>query len=341
MQNKSVVVTGASGFLASHIILQLLSRGFDVRGSVRNAKKGDHIREVLERHGADTSRLSFVELDLMADAGWTDAMSGAGYLIHTASPFVTHIPKDENDVVRPALEGTRRALRAALASGIERIVLTSSEVAVTRPRDTSQSRVLTEADWSDVDAPSMTPYFKSKTLAEREAWSIMEKAGRRDDLSVVNPGFILGPLLEEDTGTSGAIIQKMMLGKFPGAADLHFSIVDVRDAAELHVLAMTDDRSFGHRVLAADATASFKDIAEALGADFPAYRAKLPTRRLPNFVVRLAALFDPDVRASVRSLGVRFEMDHGLARAILGRTMINWREAAKATAQSLIDMKLV
>ena len=341
MPDKTALVTGASGFLASHIVLKLLSQGIAVRGSVRNASKSEHIRKVLQQHGADTSKLSFVELDLMSDAGWNEAMQGIRFLIHTASPFITHIPKHEDDVIRPAVEGTKRALHTALAADVERVVLTSSEVAVARGHAKSLDRILTEADWSDVNAPSMTPYFKSKTLAEKTAWAIMEDADRRNDLTVINPGFILGPLLEEDIGTSGAIIRKMMQGKLPGAPDLHFSIVDVRDAADLHIKAMTDERGFGHRVFAAGDTASFKQMAEVLAEAFPDYASKLPTRPLPNFIVRLVGLFDADARASVRSLGIKFELDHSLAETLLGRPLIDARTAITALGQSLIDQDLL
>jgi dihydroflavonol-4-reductase len=341
MSGNVVLVTGASGFLASHIVLKLLSQGVAVRGSVRSAAKGEHIRKVLQRHGADTSNLSFVELDLMSDGGWQEAMQGVKFLIHAASPFIMHLPKHEDEVIRPAVEGTRRAIITALSAGVERIVLTSSEVAVGRGYTKSPERTLTETDWSDVDAPGMTPYFKSKTLAERAAWTIMEEAGRSEDMTVINPGFILGPLLEEDFGTSGAIIRKMMHGEFPGAPDLYFSTVDVRDAADLHIKAITDERGFGHRVFASDSTVSFKQIADMLAEAFPQYKRKLPTRPLPNFLVRFVGLFDADAGASVRMLGLRFELDNSLAKTVLGRPLIDVRSAVTAMGRSLIDLNLL
>lgn len=341
MPSDLVLVTGASGFLASHVVMRLLAEGYRVRGSVRTAEKGEHIRAILERHGADTANLSFVGLDLLEDAGWGEAMAGVDYLVHTASPFITHIPAHEDDVILPAVEGTRRALEAALAAGVARIVLTSSEVAVARGLPTSPTRALTEADWSVVDGPGMTPYFKSKTLAERQAWAIMEDAGRKADLTVVNPGFILGPLLETDVGTSGAIIKKMMDGRLPGSPDLNFTIVDVRDVAELHVRAIDDERGFGRRVLAASRSVAFKEMADALAEGFPAYAKKLPTRRIPDFVVRLVGLFDADARGSVRMLGYRYDMEHTLAEALLGRPLVGWRDALLAMGRTLVDQKLV
>ena len=341
MSSQTILVTGASGFLASHIVLQLLAEGYDVRGTVRSAAKGDHIRSVLESHGADTSKLDFVELDLMEDAGWNATMEGVDYLLHTASPFVTTSPKDPDEIVKPAIEGTRRALTAALRSNVKRIVLTSSMVAACHGHPKGRTTPYGEADWTQTDGKDVTPYILSKTLAEQEAWQIMEAAGRRDDLTVVNPGFILGPLLETDIGTSGAIIQRMMKGDFPGTPDIYFSIIDVRDAAELHILAMHDEAVFGHRVFSAGPSISMQGVAKSLAASFPAFAKKIPTRRLPDFLVRLIALFDGDVKTAAMNLGRRHNMDLTLATPLLGRPLIDTDTAIREMGQSLIDQKQV
>lgn len=338
---QTVLVTGASGFLGSHILLKLLAEGYNVRGSVRSAAKGEHIRKVLETHGADTAKLSFVELDLMRDDGWDAAMQGVDYLLHTASPFVTKIPKDADELVKPAREGTRRALNAALKSDVKRIVLTSSMVAACHGHEKSRTKPYGEADWSNPTGKDVTPYILSKTLAEQDAWKIMEAAGRRDDLSVINPGFILGPLLETDIGTSGAIIHRMMTGDFPGMPDIYFSVVDVRDAAELHILAMHDAAVFGHRVFSAGPSFSMQDIAKSLAASLPAYADKIPTRRLPDFLVRLIGLFDGDVKTAATLLGCKHPMDTSLVVPLLGREMISTDQAIRDMGQSLIDLKLV
>ncbi len=320
MTKQTILVTGASGFLASHILLQLLNADYTVRGSVRGAAKGDHIRKVLEGHGADTTRLEFVELDLMQDDGWDAAMDGVDYLLHTASPFVTSAPKDPDEIIKPAIDGTRRALNAALRSNIKRIVLTSSMVAACHGHPKERFTPYGESDWTVPDGADVTPYILSKTLAEQEAWKIMEAAGRRDDLTVINPGFILGPLLENDIGTSGAIIQRMMQGDFPGTPDIYFSIVDVRDAAELHILAMHDTAVFGHRVFSAGPSISMQDMAKSLAASFPAYAKKIPTRRLPNLLVRLIAMFDGDVKTAAMNLGRKHQLDRPLVE--IGRAHV-------------------
>ncbi len=341
MTSQTILVTGASGFLASHIVLQLLDSGYTVRGSVRTAAKGDHIRKVLEGHGADTTRLEFVELDLMQDDGWDSAMQGIDYLLHTASPFVTSAPKDAGEITKPAIDGTRRALNAALRSNVKRIVLTSSMVAACHGHPKERFTPYGESDWTVTGGADVTPYILSKTLAEQEAWQIMEAAGRRDDLTVINPGFILGPLLESDIGTSGAIIQRMMQGDFPGTPDIYFSIIDVRDAAELHILAMHDTAVFGHRVFSAGDSISMQDMAKSLAASFPAYAKKIPTRRLPNLLVRLIARFDGDVKTAAMNLGRKHQLDRPLVEPLLGRALISTEDAIREMGQSLIDQQQV
>ena len=341
MSKDLVMVTGASGFLASHIILKLLKDGFEVRGSVRSNAKADQIRQALERQGADTSSLSFVLLDLLKDEGWDAAMQDVKYLIHTASPFVTTIPKNPDVIIKPAVEGTSRAINAALDAGVVRIVLTSSMGAVCEGHPKSQTRTYSEIDWTNLDNPKVTPYYRSKTLAERKAWEIMDQAGRRDDLSVINPGFIMGPLLDNDAGTSGAIILKMMKGGFPGAPKIYVSVIDVRDAAEMHIKALLSDKARGQRFLIAGPPALLGDMARTIAETFPEYARKLPTRDLPDFVVRIAALLDADTKTAARSLGQRHELDSSKARKLFGRDFIDTKTATIAMAQSLIDMKLI
>ena len=341
MTQQTILVTGASGFLASHILLQLLNTGYTVRGSVRNAAKGDHIRKVLETHGADTTRLEFVELDLMQDDGWDAAMDGVDHLLHTASPFVTTSPKNAGEITKPAIEGTCRALNAALRSNVKRVVLTSSMVAACHGHAKGRITPYGESDWTVPDGKDVTPYILSKTLAEQEAWKIMEAAGRRDDLTVINPGFILGPLLESDIGTSGAIIQRMMQGDFPGTPDIYFSVIDVRDAAELHILAMHDTAVFGRRVFSAGPSISMQEMAKSLAASFPTFAKKIPTRRLPNLLVRLIAMFDGDVKTAAMNLGRKHRLDRPLVEPLLGRPLFSTDDAIREMGQSLIDQKQV
>jgi len=337
-----VLVTGVSGFLGGHVALALLKAGFAVRGSVRDLGKADKVRATLKRAGANVDALEFAALDLMGDEGWQAAAEGCRYVQHVASPFVVKLPKDRDELIRPAVDGTRRALEAALAAGAERVVLTSSAAAVMYGHPPERTKPFTEADWSATEGGDVTAYTESKTRAEREAWSIMEAAGRRSDLAVVNPVGILGPLLDDDPGTSGMLIQRLLNGSVPAAPKIHFGAVDVRDVAELQVKAMVTPSAGGRRFIASSPDVlSFLDFAQILRTAFPAYAAKLPRFEVPNWLVRLFAAVDPDMRGNVGSLGVLRRTDSSAGAALLGHPFISSGEAAIAMAQSLIDQKLV
>lgn len=333
-----VLLTGISGFLGGHVALQLLNSGYTVRGSVRNLDKSDKVRKTLIRAGADVSRLEFVALDLLSDKGWAEATQDVRFLLHTASPFVLTTPKDPDELIRPAVEGTRRAIEAALAAKIERVVLTSS-IAAIQYGHTDYSRLLTEADWTNLESPATGPYPKSKTLAEREAWALMDAAGRHDDLAVINPAAIFGPLLDNDPGTSSLLVKRLLDGRLPAVPKLVMSVVDVRDVAALHVDAMTDQRAGGQRCIASAGAYSMAEIGKMLRPAFPDRR--VPTREIPDWLLRLVALFDRNIRDNVHELGAKKRLDgrHGSER--LGRPLIPAAEAAIATGRSLVEYKLV
>lgn len=333
-----VLITGISGFLGGHVALQLLEAGYAVRGSVRNLDKAEKVRATLARAGADVSRLDFVALDLLGDAGWSEAMAGVRYLQHTASPFVLETPKDENELIRPAVDGTRRAIEAALAAGVERVVLTSS-IAAIQYGHADYSRAFTETDWTNVDAPTTGAYAKSKTLAEREAWALMDAAGRHDDLAVINPAAILGPLLDEDPGTSATIVRRLLDGKLPAVPKLNMSIVDIRDVAALHVDAMTNPAAAGQRCIAAEGTYTMAQIGAMLKPAFTDRR--VPTAQLPYWLIRIVALFDRDVRDNMHEMGTPKRLDGSGGSERLGRPLISASEAAIATGKSLVDHRLV
>jgi nucleoside-diphosphate-sugar epimerase len=333
-----VLVTGISGFLGGHVALQLLNAGYTVRGSVRNLSKADKVRDTLGKAGADISRLEFVALDLMSDKGWTEAMDGVRYLQHTASPFLLETPKDPDDFIRPAVEGTRRAVNAALAGKVERVVLTSSIAAIQYGHD-DYSRVMTEADWTNVDSPRTGAYPKSKTLAEREAWRLMDAAGRHDDLAVINPAGIFGPLLDEDPGTSSTLVRRLLDGKLPAVPKLAMSIVDVRDVAALQVDAMTNPAAGGQRCVASEGTYWMSDVGRMLRPAFPDRR--VPTGELPSLLLRIVALFDRDVRDNMHEMGTMKRVDGRRGSERLGRRLISTADASIATGKSLVQHGLV
>jgi nucleoside-diphosphate-sugar epimerase len=336
-----VLLTGISGFLGGHIALQLLAAGYTVRGSVRNLAKADKVRSTLARHGADVSRLEFVALDLLSDKGWAEAMAGCRYLQHTASPFVVKMPDAKMELIRPAVEGTERALNAALAAGIEHIVLTSSMAAIAYGHDKSRTVPFTANDWTDLNGRDLNAYIESKTRAERRAWEIMRAAGQEHRLSTINPSAILGPLLDDDPGTSAGIVLRLLDGSVPALPRIPFVIVDVRDVAAGHVSAMTDPAAAGRRFPMGERSMLMADVAGIVRATLPAERAgKVPRRAMPDWAVRIYSLFDRDVRGILNELGVLKRLDSSASIALLGRPLLTAEQAIVATTQTLLAQRL-
>lgn len=334
-----VLLTGISGFLGGHVALALLKAGYTVRGSVRKLAKADKVRASLKAAGADLSRLEFVELDLLSDAGWDEAMDGVRYLQHTASPFVIDLPEDKNELIRPAVEGTERALKAALRAGVERIVLTSSMAAIAYGHDKARTRPFTAADWTDLEGRGVNAYIESKTLAERRAWEIMRAAGRERDLATINPSAILGPLLDEDPGTSALMVKRLLDGSVPALPRIPFVIVDVRDIAEAHVKAMTEGSAGGRRFPMGERTLLMTELADIVRKAAPG--RKVPRLNMPDWAVRLYGLFDRDVRGILNELGVLKALDSSAAIALLGRPLVPASQSVAATTASLIERRLV
>ena len=331
-----VLVTGGSGFVGSHVILQLLAAGHHVRATVRDLAREPQVRATLEKAGADTSRLSFAAADLGEDAGWAEAVAGMDYVQHVASPFPLHQPKDEQALIRPAVDGTLRVLRAARDAGVKRVVLTSSFAAIGYGHG-ERPVPYTESDWTNVDGPAVQPYMKSKTLAERAAWEFIRTEGNGLQLAVVNPVGIFGPALNDDLSTSIEMVRQMMAGALPGTPDLWFGVVDVRDVASLQVQAMTDPRAANERFLAvAGEPMSLGQMAKLL---HERVGTRLP-RPLPSWLVRVLAIFNPLAREAVPRLGIRGGASNAKARA-LGWTPRSNDEAVLATAESLTALGLV
>jgi len=336
-----ILLTGVSGFLGGHVAKALLAAGYQVRGSVRNLAKADKVRETLARAGADVSQFEFVALDLLKDDGWEAAAEGCRFLAHTASPFVLRMPTDKMELIRPAIEGTERALNAGLKAGVERVVLTSSMAAIAYGHDRSRATPFTAADWTDLEGRGCNAYVESKTRAERRAWEIVKAAGREADLAVINPSGIFGPLLDEDPGTSALLVKRLLNGSMPAAPRFNFAIIDVRDVAAAHVAALTVPAAGGHRFPMGERTLSLKESANILRKRFPEYARKLPRFELPDWAVRIYALFDSDLRGNLGELGVVRRMDSTDVVALLERDLIKAEAALVATAETLIAFKLV
>lgn len=338
-----VLVTGISGFLGGHVALALLDAGYAVRGSLRDSGKAPAVRAALKAASAsgNVERLELIGLDLRLDDGWAKAAEGCRYVQHVASPLVLRMPKDRQELIGPAVEGTRRALRAGLAAGVERIVLTSSVAAIVYGHPATRTAPFTGADWSNTEGEGVTAYTESKTRAELEAWSIMEGAGRRGDLAVVNPSVILGPLLYPDPRTSGMMVLRLLDGSTPAAPKMHLGVVDVRDVAELHLKAMETPAAGGQRYIASAGALSFMEAANALRAAFPERAHRIPRWELPDWVVRLYSLFDSDVRGHLDALAPVRPTDSGPAAALLGYSFIPPTAAAVAMGRSMLALKLL
>ena len=344
-----VLVTGGSGFLGAHCLLATLQQGYRARTTVRSLTRADEVKAMLLHGGATQDQinsLEFATVDLLKDDGWTDACKGCTYVLHVASPFPNASPKNENDLIIPAREGTLRALRAAKAAGtVKRVVVTSSVAAVAYGHG-DRDGAFTEEDWSDLDNPSTTvsPYPKSKTVAERAAWDFIEKEGGGMELATVNPVAILGPLLGKDYSTSIEIVIRLLKGAMPGCPQVSFGAVDVRDCAALHLLAMTHPKAAGQRFISCsdDQFNYISDFARMLKDGLPADKtSKVPTRNLPNFLVKLAALYDPGAALIKDDLGKVKKVSNEKAKRELGWTTRTTSEGVIASANSVMEFGLV
>jgi len=299
---ERVLLTGISGYIGQHCGAELLNQGFEVVGTVRSLSKADATRSAIASV-APVEKLTFVEADLLSDDGWDEAMAGCTYVMHVASPFVLAEPKNENELITPAVEGTRRVISAAQRVGVRRLVLTSSTVAMIAGKPSG--RYGPDA-WSDTSA-NIGAYAKSKTLAERAAWDAV--AGSEMELTVVNPGAVFGPSLGAQVdGQSVALMTDMIGGKMPMIPDVAMGMVDVRDVARLHVTAMTAPAAAGQRFIAATAEpVTMSYFAEVLR---DAGYSKVPSRKAPNVAIKLMSIFDRQAKGMLPSLGKKAAFDN-------------------------------
>ena len=342
---SKVLVTGGSGFIGSHSILQLLEAGHEVRTTVRNLKREGDVHAMLKQGGLeggfDARRLSFAAADLEQDAGWAEAVAGCEFVLHVASPLPAGEPENEDDLIRPAREGTLRVLRAARNAGVKRVVLTSSFAAIGYGHP-QQTAPFDETSWTKPEGNDVSAYVKSKALAERAAWDFMNSEGGRMELSVVNPVAVFGPVLGPDYSTSILLVQRMMDGALPGTPKLWFGAVDVRDVANLHLRAMTHPAARGERFLAtAGNFLSMLDVARVLKQNLGAAARRVPSREVPNWLVRLASLRDPAIKLIIPELGKRKDGTNAKARRVLGWAPRSREESILATAESLMRLGLL
>jgi nucleoside-diphosphate-sugar epimerase len=335
---ETVLVTGGSGFLGGWCIVELLGRGYEVRTTVRDLGREAEVREAVGSQIDAGERLSVLPADLTEDGGWADAVAGCDYVLHVASPFPPVQPKDPDELIVPAREGTLRVLRAALAASTRHVVVTSSVAAIAG--GAKGPGPLTEADWTDLDSAGLSPYVRSKTIAERAAWDLVEERGERDRLTTINPGAIIGPLLSRDASFSLQVIERLLEGT-PGAPRIGFSLVDVRDVAKLHVDAMSASQAGGERFIAVAEFLWMAEVAAILRRELGEDAGKVPTREVPDLLVRAMGLFDPSIRTITNQLGKKLTYSNEKAKTTLSWAPRPVPESIADTGRRLLELGVV
>lgn len=333
----TVLVSGGSGYIAGFLIRRLLAEGWTVHATVRSLSREAQLRPLL---GGSAETLRFFSADLTADAGWTEAMAGCSHVAHVASPFTTTAPKQEDDLIVPAREGVLRALRYARDAGVTRFVQTSSVAAIAYGHGKGVFE-FTEKDWTNLEGEDVYAYVKSKTIAERAARDWVAAAGGGMEFVSVNPAAVLGPVWSNDFSPSIEVVRQLLSGALPGCPDLGFGIVDVRDVADLHVRALTTPGLAGERFIASGPFLKIADVAQVLKANLGPQARKVPTRRLPDWLVRTVALFNPVIRQVTGELGNVRGASSAHAQERLGWTMRSVEVSILDCARSLIERGVV
>jgi nucleoside-diphosphate-sugar epimerase len=334
-----VLVTGGTGFVGIHCILQLLEKGYRVRTTIRSISRKEEVIDMLKNGGLTSfENLSFIETDLSSDYNWDKAAENCEYILHVASPISLTLPKTEDETIKPAIEGTLRVLNAAKAAGVKRVVITSSFAAVGYSHN--DGSIITERDWTNPDDKHLSAYLKSKVLAERAAWDFIKTQSGGLELAVINPMAIFGPLLSNKLSSGHDLLNRMFDGSMKAIPQITLGIVDVRDVADLHIRAMVDKSASGHRFLAlSGGTLSLPEIAlfikQKMGIK------NIVTRVAPNWLVRLIALYNPAARNIVPQLGRRKN-----ASSEKAQTILNWKprsneEAVTSAIESMLRFDVI
>jgi nucleoside-diphosphate-sugar epimerase len=335
---ETVLVSGGSGFLGGWCVVELLRRGYEVRTTVRDLAREAEVREAVGSQVAAGERLTVLPADLTRDDGWAEAAAGCDYALHVASPFPPAQPKDPDELIVPAREGTLRVLRAALGAGAKRVVVTSSVAAIAG--GATGPGPLTESDWTDLDFPGLSPYVRSKTIAEQAAWKLVEEEGAKDRLATVNPGAILGPMLHRDGSYSLEAVERLLRGT-PGIPRIGFSFVDVRDVADLHLKAMLAPEAGGERFIAVAEFLWMAEVGEVLRRELGPAAKKVPSRKVPDLLVKAMGLFDPGVRSITNQLGKKVTYSSEKARTQLGWTPRPVPETIADTGRSMVELGVI
>ena len=333
---EKVLVTGATGFIGLHCIKQLLDRGYSVNGTLRSQDRQAEVLDSLERNNTPTRHLSLFEVDLNRDSGWNSAIRDCNYVLHVASPFVL-TDEDEDFFVKPAVEGVQRALKFSKKHNVKKVILTSSFAAIHETLNDRQES-FDEEDWSNPNKPGISFYAKSKTMAELAAWEFMEMENPDFSLAVINPVLVMGPSLSKDVGTSNSLVKNMINGSVPGTPKIHIGIVDVRDVASVHILAMESSSADGERIIVSEKELWVHEVAAILrDAGFN----KTPKVEFPKWLMKVVALFRKDLALMVPMIGKRRDVSSSKARELLGWKPMKAELSIIDTAQQLKDFDLL
>ena len=339
--NNKVLLTGISGWIAKHTAIELLNAGYEVLGTIRNNNLVDQTKQTISKY-ASTEKLSFVELDLLKDDGWNEAAKGCRYIFHVASPFPMKVSSNRESLLPVAVDGTLRVLNAGLNAGVEQIIKTSSIVAMFRKPNRTNPYTFGENDWSDENwIEGVSDYFLSKTKAEKAAWRLMESKGLKNKLTTINPGGVFGDALDKKGGTSIEYIRQFMKGKFPGAPKFAVLISDVKDIAKAHVACIGNNKVGGRRLIVGKDVKRLVELSQLIAEAMPEYKKKLPTKELPNLMVKLISYIDSSAKTMIPDLGIMMQTDTSYAEEILGFKFKPAKGCISENAKSVVRLGLV
>ena len=339
--NNKVLLTGISGWIAKHTAIELLNAEYEVLGTIRNKNLVDQTKQTISKY-ASTEKLSFVELDLLKDDGWNEAAKGCRYIFHVASPFPMKVSSNRENLLPVAVDGTLRVLNAGLNAGVEQIIKTSSIVAMFRKPNRTNPYTFGENDWSDENwIEGVSDYFLSKTKAEKAAWRLMESKGLKNKLTTINPGGVFGDALDKKGGTSIEYIRQFMKGKFPGAPKFAVLISDVKDIAKAHVACIGNNKVGGRRLIVGKDVKRLVELSQLIAEAMPEYKKKLPTKELPNLMVKLISYIDSSAKTMIPDLGIMMQTDTSYAEEILGFKFKPAKGCISENAKSVVRLGLV
>jgi len=336
-----VLLTGVSGWIAKHTAIELLNKGYEVLGTVRNNNLIDQTRQTIGKY-APIEKLSFVELDLLKDEGWNEAAKGCKYIFHIASPFPIKVSRNREVLLPVAVDGTIRVLNAGLNAGVEQIIKTSSIVAMFRKPNRTNPYTFGENDWTDENwTEGVNDYFLSKTKAEKAAWELMESKGLKNKLTTICPGGVFGDALDKKGGTSIEYVRQFMAGKFPGAPKFAVLISDVRDIAKAHVACIGNTKVGGRRLIVGKEVKKLVELSQLMAEAMPEYAKKLPKKELPNFMVKLISYIDSSAKTMIPDLGIMMQTDPTYAEKLLGFEFKAAKDCMAENAKSVVRLGLV